>query len=76
LIIGGYLCIYGFASGWPSIFYLIGIVSLIWVGVMLLTFSSSPSNNRFIGSDEKHFIIQKTQIKTHNEKMVNYSKTI
>jgi len=39
---------------------------MIWVGVMLLLFSSSPNENRFIGFAEKSYINQK--IKIENKK--------
>ena len=70
LIAGGYLCVWGFDGGWPSIFYLIGIFGMVWVGVMLVTFSSSPSNHRFISNAERNYIIEQTKNASHTEKLV------
>lgn len=62
LLSGGYLCYFEFAGGWPSIFYLFGLVGMVWVAVMLIFLSSSPNDNRCISFAEKSYINQKIKI--------------
>jgi ACS family sodium-dependent inorganic phosphate cotransporter-like MFS transporter 5 len=62
LLSGGYLCYIEFAGGWPSIFYIYGLVGMVWVGVIFLFFSSTPNENRFISFAEKSYLNQNIKI--------------
>lgn len=51
----GFLCDYGFAGGWPSAFYVSGMVGCVWfVGWILLCYSS-PSTHPRISTDERKY---------------------
>lgn len=60
LLFGGFLCYYGFDGGWASIFYVFGGFGMLWVGLMIFLFSSTPGTNSFIGNEEKNYIVQQT----------------
>jgi len=61
LSLGGYLCVHGFAGGWPSIFYSFGIMGVCWFGLFIALTSNTPSNHRFISVEEKEFILKETK---------------
>jgi MFS family permease len=61
LPLGGFLCVNGFDGGWPSIFYVFGIAGLVWSAIWFVTASDSPDDNRFIGDNEKEFILNETK---------------
>jgi MFS family permease len=61
LPLGGYLCINGFGGGWPSIFYIFGIIGVVWFIFWMIFASKSPSDNRFISQKEKEYIIANTR---------------
>ncbi|KAJ8317628.1 hypothetical protein KUTeg_005532 [Tegillarca granosa] len=65
--IAGLLCKYGFAGGWPSIFYVLGILNFIWVIIWLLLVSDSPSTHRRISKIERDYILQTTSNTMHKE---------
>ncbi|XP_025095477.1 uncharacterized transporter slc-17.2-like isoform X2 [Pomacea canaliculata] len=54
--LAGFLCKYGFAGGWPSIFYVIGGVALLWVVVWMLFTSNTPAQHRRITDIERRYI--------------------
>ncbi|XP_048745500.2 sialin-like isoform X2 [Ostrea edulis] len=56
--ISSLLCKYGFAGGWPSIFYTLGLVSIIWVVLWMLLTSDSPEQHKGISTIEKQYILQ------------------
>lgn len=51
-----WLCINGFAGGWPSAFYCMGIANLIYIALLYFTVSSNPNESRLISEAEKTFI--------------------
>ncbi|KAK7477233.1 hypothetical protein BaRGS_00031544 [Batillaria attramentaria] len=51
------LCKYGFAGGWPSVFYVFGCLGLVWSVVWLVLVSDSPETHRRIHPDERDFIV-------------------
>ncbi|XP_041369663.1 sialin-like [Gigantopelta aegis] len=55
-VLSGFLCKYDFAGGWPSIFYVLGGVSLIWVALWGLLVSDSPAQHKRISKIEKKYI--------------------
>ncbi|VDK62814.1 unnamed protein product [Anisakis simplex] len=54
--ISGVLCQYGFAHGWPSVYYVFGIAGIVWCAIWLLYGSDTPSVHRFISQEEKEFL--------------------
>lgn len=61
LPLGGFLCVYGFAGGWPSIFYVFGAMGIVWFVVWMIVASKSPADNRFIGEVERQYILDNTK---------------
>lgn len=54
--LGGYLCVNGFSGGWPSIFYVFGIVGVVWTIMWIALSSKSPAEHHFISEKEKAYI--------------------
>ncbi|KAL4224592.1 hypothetical protein ACF0H5_015291 [Mactra antiquata] len=52
----GLLCAYGFDNGWPSIFYLHGVVSLLFVVIWCCTAFSSPLVHPRVTEAERNHI--------------------
>lgn len=65
--LAGLLCKYGFAGGWPSIFYVLGVLNFIWVIIWLLLVSDSPSTHKRISKIERDYILQTTSNTMHKE---------
>lgn len=53
----GFLCKYGFADGWPSIFYVLGGICLLWVAAWMFLISNSPAQHRRITDIERRYIL-------------------
>lgn len=70
LPLAGYLCEHGFGGGWPSIFYVLGLIGIVWFIVWMIFSSNEPSNNRFISENEKEYILNSTKIKFKDRKQV------
>lgn len=60
LPLGAYLCVNGFAGGWPSIFYIFGSVGFVWFILWMVLASNSPSQNRLIKDKEQKYIEAET----------------
>ena len=73
LPIGGVLCQYGFDGGWGSIFYIFGILGLVWVVVWWILAASSPADHWFISAKEKEYIIEQT---SSNKKVKQVNRII
>ncbi|VDL64911.1 unnamed protein product [Nippostrongylus brasiliensis] len=56
LPLSGFLCQYGFDGGWPSIFYTLGIIGVIWCVVWMIVVSDRPSTHPRISEVEKEYI--------------------
>ncbi|CAD5113020.1 DgyrCDS2222 [Dimorphilus gyrociliatus] len=56
LPLSGALCEYGYAGGWPSIFYTTGITTIIFLIIWLLFVSDTPQKHKLITEDEKFYI--------------------
>ena len=55
--ISGLLSEYGFAGGWPSIFYVFGVVGTVWSVWFLLAVYEDPDCHPKIADDEKKYIV-------------------
>ena len=55
LLLSGFLCDYGFAGGWPSVFYVFGMIGCIWSVVWFLLCYNSPFTHPFISKAERQF---------------------
>lgn len=55
--LSGLLAEYGFAGGWPSIFYVFGTVGTIWCIIFLLTCEEDPQSHKTIDEDERKYIV-------------------
>lgn len=55
--LSGLLAEYGFHGGWPSIFYVFGLVGVIWSIAFLLFVYEDPSSHPRIEEKEKKYII-------------------
>ena len=70
LPLGGFLCIYGFGGGWPSIFYVFGVSGVVWFALWMLLVATSPEEHRFIGQREKDYIVEQTRESLSGKKEV------
>ncbi len=59
--LGGYLCVNGFDGGWPSIFYVFGIIGIVWTVLWLALTAKSPADHHFISEKEREYIIANTK---------------
>ncbi|KAK7494956.1 hypothetical protein BaRGS_00013835 [Batillaria attramentaria] len=51
------LCKYGFAGGWPSVFYVFGALGIVWSASWFLLVSDSPETHKRIDPAEREFIV-------------------
>lgn len=54
----------GSSGGWPVIFYVGGVVALIWVLLWILLGSNSPAEHQSMSETEKEFIISSLSLTT------------
>lgn len=57
------LCKYGFAGGWPSVFYLTGLLGILWFVAWAFLASGTPEQHRFISNEERKFIVESRDAK-------------
>ncbi|GMT21191.1 hypothetical protein PFISCL1PPCAC_12488 [Pristionchus fissidentatus] len=57
LPLGGFLCEYGPDGGWPSIFYLLGLIGVLWCAVWMWMAADRPSTHPRITAEERSYII-------------------
>ncbi|CAH2265151.1 jg9301 [Pararge aegeria aegeria] len=55
--LSGLLSAYGFAGGWPSIFYVFGLIGTVWCFAFLFFVSEDPENCPRIKEAEKKYIL-------------------
>ena len=68
MFLAGVLCDYGFAGGWPSVFYVFGTVGCIWSVAWFLVCYNSPSTHPLISSAELEYwatMIDATDFTSH-----------
>lgn len=51
------LCKHGFAGGWPSVFYVTGLLGVVWCIFWILLASGSPEKHKFISVEERFHIV-------------------
>ncbi|VDK76482.1 unnamed protein product, partial [Onchocerca ochengi] len=54
--LSGLLCKYGFAGGWPSIFYILGAVGILWCLLWFFYVSDRPARSKRISKQELNYI--------------------
>jgi hypothetical protein len=57
LPLGGWLCEVGFDGGWSSVFYIFGLVGIVWSGLMMLLNADTPQTHKFISVTERDYIL-------------------
>ncbi|XP_046549676.1 uncharacterized transporter slc-17.2-like [Haliotis rubra] len=55
-LLNGFLCRYGFAGGWPSIFYVTGGACLLWCILWSVVVRDSPRQSRWVSDTERRYI--------------------
>jgi len=68
LLLTGVLCDYGFASGWPSAFYVFGLFGCVWSVAWFLLCYNSPSDHPRISTEERKYwetVIGATELVAH-----------
>eukprot|EP01119_Soliformovum_irregulare_P021509 TRINITY_DN7174_c0_g2_i2.p1 TRINITY_DN7174_c0_g2~~TRINITY_DN7174_c0_g2_i2.p1 ORF type:complete len:390 (-),score=81.92 TRINITY_DN7174_c0_g2_i2:104-1273(-) len=55
--VSGLLASSDFLGGWPSVFYVFGVVGCIWFIVWAMLAASTPSEDRFISAIERDYIV-------------------
>ncbi|XP_062523356.1 sialin-like isoform X2 [Corticium candelabrum] len=77
LTVSGVLCDHGFKSPphnqrWPSVFYVFGLLGLIWCFAWLYIVSDSPNSHPTISKEERQYIVSRIEsaaTKTENDKV-------
>ncbi|XP_064602310.1 sialin-like [Liolophura sinensis] len=70
--LAGMLCQYGFAGGWPSIFYVLGAGTIVWFIAWMLLVTDYPQDHKRISDIERRYILQglKDSVQTHKKHKV------
>ncbi|XP_065071667.1 sialin-like [Rhopilema esculentum] len=55
--ISGFLSVYGFSGGWPSVFYFFGIIGMSWFFLWNFFVYETPETHPTITAEEKHIIL-------------------
>jgi len=55
MLLTGFLCDYGFAGGWPSAFYVCGVLGCVWSAAWFLLCYSSPYTHPRISTTERKY---------------------
>ncbi|GFU71881.1 hypothetical protein TNCV_1628221 [Trichonephila clavipes] len=64
--LAGYLCEYGFSGGWPSVYYILGIVGCVWFLFWIFLTYNKPTDHPRISQLEINYI-KKGQINVAND---------
>jgi len=68
MFMAGVLCDYGFAGGWPSVFYVFGVVGCVWSVAWNLLCYDSPATHPGISAAERRYwetTIGSTDLESH-----------
>ncbi|KAL7669827.1 hypothetical protein ACOME3_004776 [Neoechinorhynchus agilis] len=66
LPLSGYLCAQSFLGGWPLVFYVSGIIGIIWTIAWALLARSRPEDHHFISNKEKDYICANKPLASSN----------
>ena len=55
MLLSGVLCDYGFAGGWPSVFYVFGMVGCVWSAAWFPLCYDSPATHPRISTTEREY---------------------
>jgi len=55
MLLSGFLCDHGFAGGWPSVFYVFGMVGCVWSAAWFLLCYDSPVTHPRISTTEREY---------------------
>lgn len=69
MLLGGVLCSFGFAGGWPSIFYVSGMLGLALTIVWAVFVTDGPTCNRWIKEEEARFVETSLRQRVTQEKV-------
>ncbi|OUC48087.1 transporter, major facilitator family protein [Trichinella nativa] len=61
-IVSGFLADSSFLGGWPSIFYVFGVLGIVWFILWTLFVTNGPEDHRFISNAEKNFIVNSLKV--------------
>lgn len=67
------LCQYGFAGGWPSVFYLTGLSGCVWFLIWIFIASDTPEKHKFISHEERKYIVESRNAKFAIRKRVPWA---
>lgn len=70
------LCQYGFAGGWPSVFYLTGILGCVWFLIWIFIASDKPEEHKFISQEERKYIVESRNAKFAIRKRVPWASIV
>jgi len=68
MLVSGVLCDHGFAGGWPSVFYVFGVVGCVWSAAWFLLCYDSPATHPRISMTEREYwekMIGTTELVVH-----------
>jgi len=68
MLLSGVLCDHGFAGGWPSVFYVFGMVGCVWSAAWFLLCYDSPATHPRISTTERLYwkkVIGTTKLVAH-----------
>jgi len=76
--ISGVLCQYGFAGGWPSVFYVFGALGMLWSVAWYVLISNTPLDHPSISKEELAIMdqIDYEAIKNNREETVPWCRII
>ncbi|KRX83044.1 Sialin, partial [Trichinella nativa] len=75
-IVSGFLADSSFLGGWPSIFYVFGVLGIVWFILWTLFVTNGPEDHRFISNAEKNFIVNSLKVEGGSGKVIKNRQTI
>lgn len=76
LPVSALLCQYGFAGGWPSVFYLTGLLGCAWFMIWIFIASDTPEEHKFISQEERKYIVESRNAKFAIRKRVPWASIL